>query len=105
MDRLWSHAHRRFSVAVADGPGCPDFARRLRNCLSGHLPRRSRADGAARADRPARYPLAARTDRKRTAGPAGQGATHGGAGGAAMSVPILDFVPIWTLILGLGVFF
>ena len=57
------------------------------------------------ATRPHRGGARARGDRKRTAGAAGPGAAVHECGATAMTQPVLDLVPAWTLVLGVGVFF
>src|SRR5205823_11830464 len=99
QDRLRRHAHRGFGVANPDRAECADLADRLWRRLSDHLPLWGRADGADRAPRAARRRPRTRPGRRRPTGSAGQGATRSRAAGAAMSVPMLDFVPIWTIIL------
>ena len=96
LDGLWPDAHSGFCLAVADRLECRAVADRLyrnirndihwRLCRAvAHHPRRSR--GARRrgggAERPPILPGASDSG----------GVTH-----------MVDFVPIWTLILGLGIF-
>ena len=74
----------------------------LHGRLSHHLPGRHPGDGAHGAQRP-RRPRGGFADRER---PARQPDPHPAAlrGGSVMN-EVLDFVPIWTLILGVGIFF
>src|SRR5271163_1776123 len=104
MDGLRSPAHGRFRVSVADRLRRRGFVRRLLHRLPGHVLGRNRAYGQADPARSRRGGDRARRDRKRTAAASGPGASIDGSGRGAMSLPVLDLVPIWTLVLGVGVF-
>ena len=105
MDRLWPAAHRGFRVAVADRHRRRVLARVLHRRLSDHVSDRHRLHGrawcaAARNSAELESPLirsraAGRTSRS-TARARGTARCDGGR------TMVLDLVPIWTVLLGLG---
>ena len=95
----------QFRVSVADGLRRRDLVRRLLPCLPRHVLRRPRADDRIIPTRSCRGGDRARADRKRPACAAGPGAPIDRGGAAVMTQPVLDLVPAWTLVLGVGVFF
>src|SRR5688572_12620789 len=102
MDGLWPDADGGLCAALTHRRRRAGFAARIHGGVSDHLPGRHPGDGAHGAQRP-RRPRGGFADRER---PASQRDPHPAAlrGGSVMN-EVLDFVPIWTLILGVGVFF
>ena len=105
LDGLRPAAHRRFGVAVADRARRAALAARLRRGLSDHLSGRRRCCMAriVRAGPPA---TGRERRRSRAAGrDAPVRPCRRQPEGGGHDAPLLDLVPIWTLILGVGVFF
>src|SRR5665213_525183 len=105
LDGVWPLAHGGFGDAVADRRQRGGVAALLCRPLSRDLSHRHRADGAARAPRPGRSDGPRSGGRGRAAAAAGASHAERAAGRRAMSGGFLDLVPIWTGILGFGVFF
>src|SRR6185437_2219655 len=106
LDRLRPAAHRAVGLALAHRDRCAAIPHRLRHCLSRHVPGRYRHDGAARAQGDERARAPTRAGGERAAATPGAGlARLGRGGGRAMTEPIFDLVPLWTLMLGFGVFY
>src|SRR6185312_511503 len=97
LDRLWRDAHRSFGDAIADRLRRAVVLAGLYRGVSGDVPHRPVVHRAycARRGRWGR----GRARGSRPAGRAGQ------AGAGRWAMIIFDFVPIWTLIMGLAVFF
>src|SRR5689334_15548140 len=97
LDRLWRDAHQPFSDALADRRRCAAVVAGLYGCLSDHVSQRvvvCAADHSRRC-----------FSRNGFTGGSGPSCRAGQAGTGACAMIIFDFVPIWTLILGLAVFF
>src|SRR5262249_236464 len=102
LDRLRAAAHCRFGVALARGRRRACLLACLHRGLSDHLPVRGphrRATGAQGSGVGARD---RRADRERAPECADQ---HRARAGRQDAMNALNFVPVWTLILGAGIFF
>src|SRR6185369_12779229 len=102
---LWAVAHGPIGDAVADEFGCRPLVDRLRARVSADLSRRSRSDGTDCSQRS----CGGHRNRfeHRSGAPQGaraRGFFPRGQRRRAMN-QVLDFVPIWTAILGMAVFF
>src|SRR5271166_4991080 len=105
VDRLRTPAHRRFRHAVADRRRRRAVARRLQPRLHSGVRDRDRADVEDRAGRACGGGCGAGgRNRKRPSAAAGSRASRGSSRESDMTALVFDFVPIWTLILGVGVF-
>ena len=105
LDRLWPAPHRGFGLSVADGHGRPDFPGRIYRGVSHHFPGGAPDHGPACPQRTGRFRGGREPSRKRQARPSGPHASSRYREAGAMNPLVLDTVPIWTLILGVGVFF
>src|SRR5262249_35974077 len=92
-------AHRRFDVALARGRRRAGLVAGLHGGLSDHLPVRSPHRGGAGAPGPSGGAPARRAHREPAAASAHQRLTRAGKPDA------LNFVSVWTLLLGAGIFF
>src|ERR1700730_3274405 len=105
VDRVRAAAHGGFRLAVAPRPGSGVLARALCRRLSDHVPDRHRLHGRAGATRPAAGGAAVRGHRSRPAEPSVRACGAHGRGDVTESPMVLDLVPIWTILLGLAVFY
>ena len=105
VDGLRAPAHSRFRLSLPHGAGREHLAHRLWPRVPCHVLGGLRLDGQARADSapptPRGEPEAIEGGRP---GLPVQALPSDRRGAAAVTQPVLDFVPIWTLVLGLGVF-
>src|SRR5262249_10153064 len=102
LDCLRAAAHRRFGVALARGRRRALLLAGLHRGLSDHLPVRGPHRGTAGAQGPGVGARDHRAGRERTAACADPCRARAGRQDAMNA---LNFVPVWTLILGAGIFF
>src|SRR5882757_4335534 len=103
LDRLWDASDRRFGAAVAHRRRCPGLVAGIHGGVSADLSDRLLCDGAHHSRRPRRGASRRLADRERTPERSRPGRTPYGRKVAMNAV--LDLVPVWTLILGAGIFF
>src|SRR5262245_48918825 len=102
LDCLRHAAHRRFGVTLARRRRRALLLAGLHGGLSDHLPVRSPHRGGTGAQGPGVGARDRRADRERAAACADPCRTRAGRQDAMNA---LNFVPVWTLILGAGIFF
>src|SRR5262245_55938844 len=102
LDCLRAAAHRRFDVALACRRRRAPLVAGLHGGLSDHLPVRGPHRGATGGKGPSVGARDRRADRKRAAACADPCRARAGRQDAMNA---LNFVPVWTLILGAGIFF
>ena len=107
LDDLWAVPHGGLGLALAHRERRRHLARALYRRLPHHVPDRDCVHGRVRAPRSARANDAAGGRRKRPAGPpvrkrCTRCVRNLTAAGGAM---VLDLVPLWTILLGLAVFY
>src|SRR5499425_69590 len=102
LDCLRHAAHRRFDVALAGGRRRAGLVAGLHGGLSDHLPVRGPHRGGAGAQGAGVGARDRRADRERAAACADPCRARAGRQDAMNA---LNFVPVWTLILGAGIFF
>src|SRR5262249_32011014 len=102
LDCLRAAAHRRFDVALACRRRRAPLVAGLHGGLSDHLPVRSPHRGATSAQGPSVGARDRRADRERAAARADPRPAPARRQDAMTA---LSFVPVWTLILGAGIFF
>ena len=102
LDHLRADADRRFGDAIAHRRGCACFALGIYGGVSCHLSDRLLFDGAPHSQGTRRGDGRRRADRERALERSRAGRTPYGR---RVAMNALDFVPVWTLILGAGIFF
>src|SRR5262249_36271931 len=102
LDCLRHAAHRRFDVAFARGRRRAPLVAGLHGGLSDHLPVRGPHRGGTGAQGPGVGARDRRAGRERAAACAHPCRARGGR---QDTMNALEFVPVWSLILGAGVFF
>src|SRR5205807_1631709 len=103
LDGLWADTNYRVGVAIADRHSCSHHASGLCGGLSDYLSGRRHCYGKDSSRGPGRRSRSRLSDRERP--PQRPDPCSAPIGERPVMTAIFDFVPVWTMILGAGLFF